>query len=284
MAQAHGCRYIATAHHADDQLETVLMRLIRGAGPRGMGGIRAVRSLGQEGPEGRGVRVVRPMLGMSRDEAVRICTDAEWVWREDASNRDESFLRNAIRARVIPEIKAIRPDAAERAAFFATVCTHDWNLEQDRGRSWPEGEAVLVAQFPDREAEIRAFRQHWAEMVPHAYDDSVAIMTELIDAGRDVTMLTNFAADTYVEAGRLFPFLDLPRGVTVSGRIGLIKPDTAIYDRHAREFGLEPRRTVFIDDRRENIVAAQARGWRAVQHEGVDSTLRALRALGIDTG
>jgi len=123
MAQAHGCRYIATAHHADDQLETVLMRLIRGAGPRGMGGIRAVRSLGQEGPEGRGVRVVRPMLGMSRDEAVRICTDAEWVWREDASNRDESFLRNAIRARVIPEIKAIRPDAAERAAVTAAVCT-----------------------------------------------------------------------------------------------------------------------------------------------------------------
>lgn len=44
----------------------------------------------------------------------------------------------------------IIPDAAERAAFFATVCTHEWNLEQDRGRSWPEGEAVLVAQFPDR--------------------------------------------------------------------------------------------------------------------------------------
>lgn len=120
MAQAHGCRYIATAHHADDQLETVLMRLIRGAGPRGLGGIRAVRSLGEEG---YGIRVVRPMLGMSREEAVRICTDAGWVWKEDASNRDESFLRNAIRARVIPEIKAIRPDAAERAAVTAAVCT-----------------------------------------------------------------------------------------------------------------------------------------------------------------
>jgi tRNA(Ile)-lysidine synthase len=116
MAQAHGCRYIATAHHADDQLETVLMRLIRGA----LGAFRAVGSLGAEG---HGIRVVRPMLGMSRAEAVRICTDTGWVWKEDASNRDESFLRNAIRARVIPEIKAIRPDAAERAAVTAAVCT-----------------------------------------------------------------------------------------------------------------------------------------------------------------
>lgn len=120
MAHAHGCRYIVTAHHADDQLETVLMRLIRGAGPRGMGGIRAVRSLGEAG---HGVKVVRPMLGMSRDEAVRICRDTGWAWKEDASNRDESFLRNAIRARVIPEIKAIRPDAAERASVTAAVCT-----------------------------------------------------------------------------------------------------------------------------------------------------------------
>lgn len=176
----------------------------------------------------------------------------------------------------------IIPDAVERAAFFATVCTHEWNLEQDRGRSWPEGEAVLVARFPDREAEIRAFRQHWAEMVPHAYDDSVAIMTELIDAGWDVTMLTNFAADTYVEAGRMFPFLDLPRGVTVSGRIGLIKPDTAIYDRHAREFGLEPRRTVFIDDSQANVEGAVAAGWQAIQFIDAERLKADLVALGVD--
>lgn len=119
MAHSHGCRYIVTAHHADDQLETVLMRLIRGAGPRGMGGIRAVRSLGKAG---HGIKVVRPMLGMSRDEAVRICQETGWAWKEDASNRDESFLRNAIRARVIPEIKAIRPDAAERASVTAGIC------------------------------------------------------------------------------------------------------------------------------------------------------------------
>ena len=176
----------------------------------------------------------------------------------------------------------IIPDAEERAAFFAKVCTHEWNLEQDRGRSWPEGEAVLIAQFPDREAEIRAFRRHWAEMVPHAYDDSVAIMTALIDAGWDVTMLTNFAADTFVEAGQMFPFLDLPRGVTVSGQIGLIKPDVAIYERHARDFRLEPRHTVFIDDSPANVAGALAAGWQAIHFTGAERLRAALAALAVD--
>lgn len=119
MAAEHDCRFVATAHHADDQLETVLMRLIRGSGPRGLGGVMPTRRLNT--PSGP-VLVVRPMLTSPRSDAVRLCQDAGWAWREDASNRDESFLRNAIRARVIPEIKAIRPDAAERAAVTAEVC------------------------------------------------------------------------------------------------------------------------------------------------------------------
>ena len=69
-------------------------------------------------------------------------------------------------------------------------------------------------------------------MVPHAYEDSVALMERLIDAGHDVTMLTNFAADTFVEARERFPFLNKPRGVTVSGEIGMIKPERGIYDHH----------------------------------------------------
>ncbi|MBU1325911.1 MAG: HAD family phosphatase [Alphaproteobacteria bacterium] len=176
----------------------------------------------------------------------------------------------------------IIPDAEERAAFFATVCTHEWNLEQDRGRSWPEAEAVLIARFPDQEARIRAFRRHWPEMVPHAHDDSVAILTALIDAGRDVTLLTNFAADTYAEARRMFPFLDRPRGVTVSGEIGLIKPDLAIYERHAREFGLEPRHTVFIDDAAANVDGARAAGWQAIHFTGAERLRADLRALGVE--
>lgn len=182
-----------------------------------------------------------------------------------------------------PELPFSRliPDAAKRKWFFDNVCTHDWNTEQDRGRTWEDAEALLIAEHPGHAENIRNFRLTWHEMVPYAYDDSVAVMERLIDAGHDVTMLTNFAADTFSEARERFPFLKKPRGVTVSGEVGLIKPDRAIYDRHAATFGLEPSATIFIDDSQKNVDGAKAAGWQAVLFTGADRLERDLQALGI---
>lgn len=175
----------------------------------------------------------------------------------------------------------IIPDAEERRWFFQNVCTHDWNIEQDRGRTWPEAEALLIARYPDQEERILAFRKHWPEMVPYAYDESVAIMEGLIDEGHDVTMLTNFAADTFTHARELFPFLNRPRGVTVSGEIFLIKPDVEIYQKHAEDFGLDPAHTLFIDDTAVNVEGAKAAGWQAVQFTDAATLRRDLGAYGI---
>lgn len=174
------------------------------------------------------------------------------------------------------------PDEAERKRFFETVCTHEWNIEQDRGRTWEEAEALLVAEHPDHEENIRNFRRHWHEMVPHAYDDSVALMEALIDKGHDVTMLTNFAADTFVEARQRFAFLDRPRGVTVSAEIGMIKPDRGIYDHHAATFGLEPAATIFIDDSQKNVDGAKAAGWQAVLFQNAKTLEADLERFGIN--
>lgn len=175
----------------------------------------------------------------------------------------------------------IIPDEAERQWFFANICTHDWNIEQDRGRGWDEAESLLISEHPDREEHIRSFRKCWVEMVPHAYVESVSLMEGLIAEGRDVTMLTNFAADTYREAEKLFPFLTLPRGVTVSGDVGLIKPDPAIYKLHAETFGLDPAATIFIDDSMANVEGARYAGWHAV-HFAEPQRLKAdLAAYGI---
>ncbi|MCT8991454.1 HAD family phosphatase [Chelativorans sp. SCAU2101] len=175
-----------------------------------------------------------------------------------------------------PEIpfRRLIPDAERRRWFLENVCTHEWNLEQDRGRTWEEAEAELLAVHPDEETNIRAFRRYWHEMVSHAYEDSVEILEGLLDAGHDVTMLTNFAADTFAEARKRFPFLEKPRGVTVSGEIGLIKPDRAIFEHHAAAFSLEPSATLFIDDSPANVAGAKEAGWQAVQFVGAD-TLRA---------
>ena len=173
------------------------------------------------------------------------------------------------------------PDAGQRRWFFDNVCTHDWNIEQDRGRTWAEAEALLIAGFPDHEDSIRAFRANWHEMVPHCYEDSVAIMLGLIEEGRDVTMLTNFAADTFIEARRRFDFLNKPRGVTVSGEVGLIKPDIEIYRLHATTFDLVPAETLFVDDSMKNVEGARACGWNAVRFTGAEQLARDLKGFNL---
>jgi 2-haloacid dehalogenase len=174
------------------------------------------------------------------------------------------------------------PEAERRAWFLSEVCTGDWNVEQDRGRTWEEAEALLVERHPGEERLIRAFRQRWHDMVPHAYDDTVAIMLGLIDAGHDVTMLTNFAADTFAEARKRYDFLNRPRGVTVSGEVRLIKPDPAIYRLHAETFGLKPEATLFIDDSPKNVEAARRAGWQAVHFTDAARLRDDLRGYGIE--
>jgi len=182
-----------------------------------------------------------------------------------------------------PELPFSRliPDSTERQRFFAEVCTHEWNLEQDRGRSWQDAEDHLIASHPNHADNIRSFRRHWHEMVPHAYEDSVAIMEGLIDAGHDVTMLTNFAVDTLAEARERFAFLSRPRGVTISGEVGLIKPDRAIYDLHAETFGLAPEATLFIDDSPKNVDGAIAAGWHSVLFQNAKTLEQDLERFGI---
>ncbi|MEM5502221.1 HAD family hydrolase [Ahrensia kielensis] len=156
------------------------------------------------------------------------------------------------------------PDEEKRQFFFDKICTSAWNIEQDRGRTWPEAEALLIAEYPDWETEIRAFRKHWHEMVSHALDERVGHLLRLQDEGHDVTLLTNFASDTFRQAQEMYPFLKTGRGVTVSGDVKLIKPDPAIYELHVETFDLEPSKTLFIDDSLPNIEACRALGWHGI--------------------
>lgn len=114
LAIEHHCPYIAIAHHAGDQLETMLMALVRGAGPRGLAGIPKSRKSGS-------VQIIRPALGIAPESMRALCRAAGWTWREDATNLDESRLRAAIRHRIVPELERLRPGAAKRAARSAEL-------------------------------------------------------------------------------------------------------------------------------------------------------------------
>ena len=110
---------------------------------------------------------------------------------------------------------------------------------------------------------------------------AVALMDGLIDAGHDVTMLTNFAADTFVEARERFPFLDGRAASPSRARSASSSRSASIYDLHAATFGLEPSATLFIDDSQKNVDGAKAAGWQAVLFQNAKTLEADLERFGI---
>ncbi|MBA4027624.1 MAG: tRNA lysidine(34) synthetase TilS [Planctomyces sp.] len=146
MARQVGVGFVATGHQADDQLESVLMAVVRGAGAWGAAGVAARRRLGS------GVEVVRPMLGLSRAEARGLCRLAGWGWREDASNADAGRLRAALRAQVTPALERIRPGASRRAAVSAGLI--GGAARSLRREALGAMRRAAVTEAPDAAAEI----------------------------------------------------------------------------------------------------------------------------------
>lgn len=105
-ARAAGADVIVLGHQMDDQAETVLLRLLRGAGPRGLGGMCAARRLRRIAGAPR-LRLVRPLLGFRRAELRDFAARAELRWIEDASNRDLAPWRNRIRHELIPQLQSL---------------------------------------------------------------------------------------------------------------------------------------------------------------------------------
>lgn len=137
MARSCGAAAVVSAHHADDQLETMLLALSRGAGPAGLGGVAPMRRLSHD------VTLLRPMLERSRADAQRICRLAGVEWREDRTNADARRTRTKVRASIAPAFAALRPGAPLRAARAAELLRDAAALVRDRaevvfgdGGSW----------------------------------------------------------------------------------------------------------------------------------------------------
>ncbi|MHC4743595.1 MAG: tRNA lysidine(34) synthetase TilS [Planctomycetota bacterium] len=100
IAAETGCSLVATAHQMDDNAETVVQRLARGTGIRGLAGIWPVREFGSGD-----IRFVRPMLGVKREEVIEYLKEQNLQWREDETNAQFKFRRNYIRHRLLPALQ-----------------------------------------------------------------------------------------------------------------------------------------------------------------------------------
>lgn len=98
------------------------------------------------------------------------------------------------------------PETDARREFLATVCSPEWNLQQDLGRPWQEGIDILCAQHPDKTDLIRAYSDRWHEMVPGEVTGTPDLLAELKANEIPLYAITNFSSEKFAEAQTRFPF------------------------------------------------------------------------------
>jgi tRNA(Ile)-lysidine synthase len=127
---------IATAHTLDDQAETVLMRLIRGTGLKGLGGIYPRIVVEHEDGDGQG-EIVRPLLGVRRKELEQYLKDLKQPWREDSTNADGRFTRNRLRSLVMPLLeREFNPAVTENVSELAAIARDEEDYWENEISGW----------------------------------------------------------------------------------------------------------------------------------------------------
>jgi HAD superfamily hydrolase (TIGR01509 family) len=157
--------------------------------------------------------------------------------------------------------RTLIPDAEERRRFLAEVCTIAWHAPSDMGKPWAEMIAEKIAEYPQHEALIRAWRERFHEMLTGAIEGTVDLLEQLDARNVPLFALTNWAADTFIEARPRFPFLERFRQITVSGELKIMKPDPKIFLHSLEQIGLPAQKVLFIDDSAGNIASAKALGF-----------------------
>ena len=174
-----GATHIATAHQKSDQAETVLMRLMTGGGIAALRGIHPVRADG----------IIRPLLGVTREEIERFLADREIVARVDRSNADPRFVRNRIRA----FLREMSGEAIENIAAMAAQARQAWAVLERAVDAAEDAEitpdATRFRSLPDdpwlRQALLH---RHVARLDPHARGVDVVRLAAQLDSGKRVSV------------------------------------------------------------------------------------------------
>lgn len=177
--------------------------------------------------------------------------------------------------------RSIFDDERSMETFLSTVTTPEWNEQQDLGRSFEKGVAELVDLFPQHADLITAYRDRWSEMLAGEIAGATDLIAELLDAAVPLYALTNWSAETFPIARQRFPWLARFGGVIVSGEEGIGKPDRRIFELVLSRFRLRADRTLFVDDRQANLMAAERCGFRTLLFTGTDQLRADLVAEGL---
>ena len=177
--------------------------------------------------------------------------------------------------------KLFASDETAMEHFLATVCTVEWNEEQDAGRSFADATEALMPRHADKRALIEAWGTRFDEMVPFAIEGAVTLLRELKDQRVPLYAISNWSSETFPPMLKRFEFLTWFRDIVISGDERVIKPDPRIFSALLTRNAIAPESAVFIDDDPRNAAAASALGIHGIHFRGPDALRRDLAAVGI---
>lgn len=152
--------------------------------------------------------------------------------------------------------------------FLRTVCTSSWNLEQDGGRTIEEAVKSKISEFPQYEEWILLYYQKWHQMFSGPIIENVSLFQQLkAIKNYKIYALTNWSAEKWDKALELFPFFKEFDGIVVSGQEKTKKPALKIYNIILNRFNINPKNAIFIDDNKENIIAANKINLNGIHYE-----------------
>ena len=178
--------------------------------------------------------------------------------------------------------KAFNGDNEKMQWFLKNVCTPEWNMEQDAGRTIEEGEKLKIAEFPEHKQLIKLFYKNWTEMFSGPIKKNVELFKNLKNSNNyKIYALTNWSDEKWETALELFPFLKNFDGVVVSGQEKTRKPFEKIYTILLNRFNIIPEKALFIDDNFENCETANKLKINSIHYQNHKDLIKNLKLLKI---
>jgi len=179
-------------------------------------------------------------------------------------------------------LKEFRGNQEEMSHFLNTICSWEWNENQDAGYSLQKATEERVAMYPEHERLIRMYYGRWEDMLGYEHTDTVALLKTFKDHNKyRLIGLTNWSHETFPVALERFAFLSWFEGIVVSGTEKMKKPDANIYTLTLDRYKIIPENAVFIDDKLENVHAAAQLGMHGIHFTSAAKLKRDLETLGI---
>jgi len=154
------------------------------------------------------------------------------------------------------------PEGMER--FLQEVNFMEWNAQQDKGRPFAAGVAILSKQFPQHSDLIQAYHEHWVDSIGEAFTGTVEIMKQLKQAGYPLYGFSNWSAETFPYARAKYDFFDLFDDMVISGAVGFVKPEPEIYQIMLDKIRRPAQECLLIDDSLPNLNQANTMGFATI--------------------